>query len=199
MTTETPLYVYTCNQPAACPGRGGQLTGWLVDLLVSDALIRYARNPSRLKARHRQALTTPNNADRSRHRRQIEDQARELKEREDRLLDAVERGLLPDAVVRKRLKDIQTAQKGLRSQKEPRGSSSIPSLPDLERILVLAKGIAHASKTAQRELLEHLAHSVQIDPRKRLLGISWRLGGECRYQVPQFRGGPGRGASQTVA
>lgn len=71
-------------------------------------------------------------------------------------------------------------------------ASIIPPLPDLRAILALAEGIETAGRDGQRELPERLATAVEVDPRGRTVAITWRLGGEARYQVPLFRGGPGR-------
>ena len=65
-----------------------------------------------------------------------------------------------------------------------------------EAILALTKALPNLPKDQARKLLEYLAGSVRIDPRKRLLIVTWRLGGENWYRVPQFRGGPRRSVEQ---
>jgi hypothetical protein len=108
-------------------------------------------------------------------------------------VDAVEQALLPDHVIRKRQKALDAELKLARSRLDTTVDAAIiPSLPDLRAILALADGIETAGRDGQRELLERLATAVEIDPRKRMVIVSWRLGGETRYRVPLFRGGQGR-------
>ena len=66
----------------------------------------------------------------------------------------------------------------------------IPDLPDLQ--MILATDIPNASLKERHQLLDKLATCIEIDPKERILNITWRLGGESRYQIPRFRGGPGR-------
>lgn len=39
----TPLFIYKCYKRPNCSTHGGQLPGWLVDLLVTDALTEYVK------------------------------------------------------------------------------------------------------------------------------------------------------------
>ena len=132
-------------------------------------------------------------------RQELNAQSQELEERQRNLLDAVERGTLTDQIVQGRLREIQDGQRSLREQIETLyAAETIPSLPDLQAILELAKGIDENSQESHRELLERLLTSVEIDPRKRLLAIGWKLGGSSQYRVPQFKGGPGRSVERSM-
>ena len=191
--TGVPLFVYKCMEPRKCPAMGGQLTGWLVDLLVLDALETHAGDPEALKARYSRAMETVGSQDATAERDALKAQVRDLEARQARLVDAVEQALLPDHVIRKRQKALDAEMKLARSRLDATVDAAIiPSLPDLRAILALAEGIETADRDAQRELLERLATAVEIDPRGRTVAITWWLGGESRYQVPRFRGGQGR-------
>jgi hypothetical protein len=89
--------------------------------------------------------------------------------------------------------EIQDEQHSLKEELEALyAAETIPSIPDFQAILDLAKDLDQGSRNTQRELLERLATSVEIDPRERIQVVKWRLGGESRYQVPRLKGGPGR-------
>lgn len=191
--TGMPLFVYKCLEPRKCPAKGGQLSGWLVDLLVLDALKTHAADPEVLKDRYARAMETAGSRDAIAERDALKAQVRDLEARQARLVDAVEQALLPDHVIRRRQKALDAEMKLVRSRLDATVDAAIiPSLPDLRAILSLAEGIEAAGRDGQRELLERLATAVEIDPRARMVAITWRLGGETRYRVPLFRGGPGR-------
>ncbi len=192
-TTGMALHVYKCLEPRRCPARGGQLTGWLVDLLVLDALKAHAGDPEILKDRYARAMETAGSQDAAAERDALKAQVRDLEARQARLVDAVEQALLPDHIIRRRQKTLDAEMKLARSRLDHSVDAAIiPSLPDLRAILALAEGLEKADRDGQRELLERLATAVAIDPRTRTLTVVWRLGGETRYRVPLFRGGPSR-------
>lgn len=187
----TPLHVYKCYQRSECPG--GQLPGWLVDMLVVDALNQHAGDPARLKRRMIEALDLSQEDNLAERRQALKTRTLDLEERKAKLLDAVERGLLSDKIVQERMAEIQDEQHSLKEELEALyAAETIPSIPDFQAILDLAKDLDQGSRNTQRELLERLATSVEIDPRERIQVVKWRLGGESRYQVPRFKGGPGR-------
>ena len=192
-TTGMPLFVYKCWDPHRCRAKGGQLTGWLVDLLVQDALKAHAGDPEILKDRYTCAMEAAGSRDATAERDALKAQVRDLETRQARLVDAVEQALLPDHIVRRRQKALDAEMKLARSRLDATVDAAIiPSLPDLRAILALAEGIETAGRDGQRELLERLATAVEIDPRGRTVTVAWRLGGETRYRVPLFRGGPSR-------
>lgn len=164
-----------------------------MDLLVLDALKAHAGDPEVLKDRYARAMETAGSVDATAERDALKAQVRDLEARQARLVDAVEQALLPDHVIRKRQKALDAEMKLARSRLDATVDAAIiPSLPDLRAILALAEGIESAGRDSQRELLERLATTVEIDPRGRTVAIAWRLGGETRYRVPLFRGGQGR-------
>jgi len=52
------------------------------------------------------------------------------------------------------------------------------ALPSFQAILALTKGLPNLPKDQVRKLLEYLTSSIRIEPKKRLLLVTWRLGGE---------------------
>ena len=184
------LYVYKCLSPYKCPTGGGRVSGWLVDMLVMDALEQYA-DPEKLKKRYAQALDASQGGLVAERRKQLQTKIQDLEQRQDRLLDAVERGVVTDRAAKKRSRENETALKEAQSKLEVLNASEfIPDLPDLQ--MILATDISTASLKERHQLLDKLATCVEIDPKERTLLIAWRLGGESRYQIPRFRGGPGR-------
>jgi site-specific DNA recombinase len=186
-------YCYKCHGWDRCAKGGGRLPGWLVDMLVVDALTQYAGDPDALKRRFGQALDAVQGGLVAERRAQLEAKIRDLEERQTRLLDALERGIVSDRVAKRRSVENEEALRQTREQIEVLVASAyVPSLPDLQAILDLAGKLESASQTERRDLLQRLALTVTMDPRERLLEITWRLGGQARYRVPAFRGGPGR-------
>lgn len=187
----TPLHVYKCYQRPECPG--GQLPGWLVDMLVVDALNQYAGDPTKLKKRMIEALDLSQEDDLAERRKGLKAKSLDLEERKTMLLDAVERGILSDRIVQERMAEIQDEQDSLKKDLEALYTAeTIPSIPDFQAIIDLAKGLDQGARDTHRQLLERLSTAVEIDARERHLVVKWRLGGESRYQVARFRGGPGR-------
>ena len=186
-------YCYKCHGWDRCPKGGGRLPGWLVDMLVVDALTQYAGDPEALKRRFGQALDAVQGGLVAERRAQLETKIRDLEDRQSRLLDALERGVVSDRVAKKRSRENEGALREAQEQLEVLVASAyIPSLPDLQAILALAEKLESASQEDRRDLLQRLALSVTMDPKERLLEITWRLGGKSLYRVPAFRGGPGR-------
>jgi DNA invertase Pin-like site-specific DNA recombinase len=189
----TPLHIYKCYKRPTCPTHGGQLPGWLVDLLVTDALTEYVKDRFTLKQRYDKTMAASQGADAVLRREELHENHQDLEERQAKLLDAVERDLLDAAVVRRRQKEIQAAQQKIRKELEAfDATDGTTALPSFQAILGLTKGLPNLPKDHVRKLLEYLAGSVKVDPRKRLLVVTWRLGGEIWYQAPRFRGGLGR-------
>ena len=190
---EVLQYCYKCHGWDRCPKGGGRLPGWLVDMLVVDALTQYAGDPEALKRRFGQALDAVQGGLVAERRAQLETKIRDLEDRQSRLLDALERGVVSDRVAKKRSRENEGALREAQEQLEVLVASAyIPSLPDLQAILALAEKLESASQEDRRDLLQRLALSVTMDPKERLLEITWRLGGKSLYRVPAFRGGPGR-------
>jgi site-specific DNA recombinase len=189
----TPLHSYKCYY-AKC----GQLPGWLADMLVVDALTEYAKDLSALKKQYKRAIQNRQGVeDLAKHRQDLKAKATDIEDREKRLVEAVETGTLSQQMVKKRLKDLRREKESLQTEIDAlQATESIPSLPELQFILSLAKSIDDASEKDQRELLKRLATTVEIDPQERVLSVTWRFGGESRYQVPKFKGGPGRSVEQ---
>ncbi len=195
----TRLFVYKCLQGRSCPGNGGQLSGWLVDLLVTDALVEYVKDPEVLKDRYAKALAASADPNRAGHRKALQDQLADLDARQARLLDAVEQGVLPAKTVQARQREIQEARKAALAEVEALDAATvIPSVPELQTLLGLAWDLDRDDVASRRGLLQRLSTGVVIDPRERTLAVGWRFGGETRYRVPRFRGGPGRSVSRMV-
>lgn len=194
----TSLHVYKCYQRSSCPG--GQLPGWLVDLLVIDALKEHVKDPFLLKQKYDRAVAASQGPDAVQRRDELETKARDLEERQARLIEAVERDLLDSSLVRRRQKEILAAQQKVRKEMETLTlGAGISTLPSFQTILGLTKSLPNGSKADLRSLLEHLAASIKVDPGKRLLVVTWRLGGENWYRVPHLHGGPGRSVERFIA
>ena len=162
-------------------------------MLITDALTEYVKDRFTLKQRYDMTLAASQGADAVQRREELHQKHQDLEERQAKLLEAVERDLLDASVVRRRQKDILVAQQKIRKELEAfSATDGTSALPSFQAILALTKALPNVSKDHIRKLLEYLAGSIKIDPRKRLLVITWRLGGESWYRLPQFRGGPGR-------
>src|SRR6185503_12663939 len=106
----TPLHIYKCYKRPTCPTHGGQLPGWLVDLLVTDALTEYVKDRFTLKQRYDKTMAASQGADAVLRREGLQEKHRDLEERQAKLLDAVERDLLDATTVRRRHKENLAAQ-----------------------------------------------------------------------------------------
>ena len=146
-----------------------------------------------LKQRYDKTVAAARGPEAVRRREDVQEKILNLDERQSKLLEAVESGVLDVGVVRRRQKEILSTQDKLRKELETLSTTEGTStLPTFQTILGLTKSLPNAGKSESRSLLEHLAGSIKVDPRKRLLVVTWRLGGESWYGVPQFRGGAGR-------
>jgi len=189
----TPLHIYKCYKRLNCPTHGGQLPGWLVDLLVTDALTEYVKDRFTLKQRYDKTIAAVHGVDAVKKREELQDKYLDQEERQAKLLDAVERDLLDASVVRRRQKEILAAQQKIRRELETLSAADgMTALPSFQAILALTKAIPNVPRENVRKLLEHLAGSIKMDPGKRVLVVTWRLGGESWYRAPRFRGGMGR-------
>jgi hypothetical protein len=114
-------------------------------------------------------------------------------DRETWLLDAVERGVIPDAAAQRRMKRIEASRKLLQSREEALSvAERVATLPSLELILAAAERLPESDRDGTRKLLEMLAQAIVLDFSERTVLIQWRLGGEARVPIPRLRGGPGR-------
>jgi len=162
-------------------------------MLITDALTEYVKDRFTLKQRYDMTLAASQGADAVQRREELHQKHQDLEERQAKLLEAVERDLLDASIVRRRQKEILVTQQKVRKELEAlTATDGINDLPSFQVILGLTKALPNLPKADVRKLLEYLTGSIKLDPRKRLLVISWRLGGESWYRVPRFRGGPGR-------
>ena len=158
-----------------------------------DALQEYAGDPEKLKRRYAAALDAVQSGLVAERRAQLEAKIRDLEERQARLLDAVERGAVSDRVVRRRSDANEAAVTALRGQLEVlHAVEYVPSLPDLQAILDLARDIPAATRERRRHLLDRLAVAVEVDLRGRTVTVRWKLGGEGRYPVANVTDGSNR-------
>jgi len=198
----TKLYIYRCNCPRRCSKPGRMLTGWLVDMFVVDALERYIQGPPSLTDRFKEALAqrqSLNAGDFAKRREELRAKAKDLEEREQRLVASLENGSMPERLVGKRIKAIAKERGELQLEIDSlKAMMNIPSLPDVQEILGLAEDLSNATKAQRRHLLRRLTASIEIDGPERLLVVRWGLGGESLYRIPHLRGGARRRVSQLV-
>lgn len=189
----TPLFAYRCHEGTKCSAGGGKISGRSVDAMVVQALTDYVKDPNALRARYRQAVVNGDSPDRATMRAQVVAEVQDLDDRESRLMDAVERGVITDNLVRRRLKTLEGERKLLHSREESLlVAEGAATLPSLEMILAVAARLPDGDKDVARKLLEMLAHAVLLAPRQRTLVLKWRLGGEAEIAVQMQRGGSGR-------
>jgi len=146
---------------------------------VTDALTEYVKDPFMLKQRYDKTVAAARGPEAIRRREEVQEKILDLEQRQAKLIEAVENDLLDAGVVRRRQKEIVAALEKLRKDLEALSTTDGTSaLPSFQTILALAKHVPSGTKPDLRSLLEHLAGSIKVDPRKRLLVITWRLGGE---------------------
>jgi site-specific DNA recombinase len=181
----TRLYAYKCLHPRKCPGNGGQMSGRLVDRIVTDALVKYVKDPEILKERYAKALAAVSDPNRAGHRKALQDQLAELDARQARLLEAVEQGVLPAKTVRTRQREIEEARRAVLAELETLDAATvIPSVPELQTLLDLAANLDPEDTAGRRELFQRLSTGVVMNPRERTLVVGWRFGGKNRLPAP---------------
>ncbi len=196
----TRLYAYKCLHPRKCPGNGGQMSGRLVDRIVTDALVEYVKDPEVLKERYAKALAASADPNRAGHRKGLQDQLAELDARQGRLLEAVEQGVLPAKAVRTRQREIEDTRRATLADLEALDAATvIPSVPELQTLLDLAQDLDPEDTAQRRELLQRLSTGVLFAPQGRTLALAWRFGGETQCRVPRLTAGPGDKLPHTLS
>lgn len=189
-------FVYKCRNYGKC--NGGQVTGWLTDLIINRAIQEYVGNKEQLRRRFVEAAEIASDPELKGQRLTARKRLSQLENSESNLLDAVEKGLLSDDIVRKRSKAIQAERKLIETQLT-NSEETIPSIPEFNELLKLVGQLPTEDFAVQRRLVEKLTKRVSIRPRDRRVTLHWEFGGETVLDVPKFRGGPGSRVRQTCS
>jgi DNA invertase Pin-like site-specific DNA recombinase len=171
------------GDPAICGGTGGTIARLKLERAVVSAVHDLVADPAlaqTMRATLRARLAR-DNGDAPARAKQIEKRAATLRERRQRLIDAVETGTVPHDLVRDRLREIEGEEATLDGERLTlaRGRRSVRSVDaEVERLTTLARDFtAVASQLEGFELRERLVPWIQsavFDKRSRVLTLQLR-------------------------